>query len=123
MEKILTRAKNVSEQAEVFQVFSKNTPVKFEANRLKQIQTKESSSTALRIIKDGRIGFAHVAGRIDPEAVVNMAVETSKFGTQAKFDFPNSKEYPDVQIFDPPRWSGRGRREAYSISEAAYSGH
>ena len=101
MEELLTRAKEISEQAEVFQVFSKNTPVKFEANHLKQIQTKESSSTALRIIKDGRIGFAHIAGQIDPEALVSMALETSRFGAQAKFDFPDSKEYPDIQTFDP----------------------
>ncbi len=101
MDELLSQAKKIAAQAEVFQVFSHRTPVKFEANRLKQIQTKESSSTALRLIKDGKIGFAQVTGPVDAEALVNMALDTSQFGTQAKFDFPGSQVYPLVEIFDP----------------------
>jgi PmbA protein len=101
MEEILSRAKKVAEQAEVFQVVSRRTPVKFEANQLKQIQTKESTATALRLIKDGRIGFAQVAGSVDSESMVNMALETCKFGAEARFDFPASKVYPEVAIYDP----------------------
>jgi PmbA protein len=100
MEQILTRAKKVAEKAEVFQVISSRTPVKFEANILKQIQTKESSSTALRLIKDGRTGFAQVAGAVDAETLVNMALETCKFGALAKFDFPASGAYPKIDIYD-----------------------
>lgn len=100
MEEILSRAKKVAEQAEVFQVSSKRTPVHFEANRLKQIQTKESISTALRLIKGGRIGFAQTNGFIEPETLVNMAIETCQFGMPAKFHFPSPKAYPQVDIFD-----------------------
>jgi PmbA protein len=100
VEEILSRAKGKAEQAEVFQVSSKITPVHFEANRLKQIQTKESTSTALRLIKHGKIGFAQSNGFIEPEALVNMAMETCQFGTPAKFDFPSPKSYPQVDIFD-----------------------
>ena len=91
MEEILALAKKVSEQAEVFQLSSKKTPVNFEANNLKQIQTKESTSTALRIIKDGKVGFAQIGGIVDPETLVNMALETSKFGATAEFDFPGTE--------------------------------
>ena len=100
MDEILSRAKKVAGQAEVFQVSSKRTPVHFEANRLKQIQTKESSSTVLRLIKDGRIGFAQVNGFVHPEALVNMALETCQFGMLAKFDFPGPSAYPHIDIFD-----------------------
>lgn len=100
MEEILSRAKRGAEQAEVFQVSSKMTAVHFEANRLKQIQTKESTSTALRLIKRGKVGFAQSNGFIEPEALVNMAMETCQFGTAAKFDFPSPKAYPQVDIFD-----------------------
>jgi PmbA protein len=100
MEQILTRAKKVAEKAEVFQVISRRTPVKFEANILKQIQTKESTSTALRLIKDGRTGFAQVAGAVDAETLVNMALETCKFGAVAKFDFPGPGNYPQIDIYD-----------------------
>lgn len=101
MEQILAKAQKVAEQAEVFQVTSRRTPVKFEANQLKQILTKESTTTALRLIKDGRIGFAQVAGPVDPETLVNMALETCRFGAIAKFDFPAAQSYPGVEIYDP----------------------
>ena len=58
MEHILAQAKKVAEEAEVFQVSSEETQVHFEANRLKQIQTKQQTSVALRIVKKGRIGYA-----------------------------------------------------------------
>jgi PmbA protein len=101
MEEILSRATKVAEQAEVFRVTSRRTPLKFEANELKQIQTKESNSTALRLIKDGRIGFAQVAGEVDPETLVQMALETCKFGAVAMFEFPGLEQYPRVGIYDP----------------------
>jgi len=100
MEEILSQAKKVAEQAEVFQASTRTIPVRFESNRLKQIQTKESTVTALRLVKNGRIGFAQVAGSIKPEILVDMALETSQFGAEAKFDFPGPQTYPMVEILD-----------------------
>jgi PmbA protein len=100
MEEILSRAKKVAEQAEVFQVSSKVTPVRFEANRLKQIQDKESINTALRLLKGGKVGFAQANGLIEPSTLVEMAAETCQFGTPVKFNFPNSKAYPKIDTFD-----------------------
>jgi len=59
---ILRSAQKVAEQAEVFYVYTQETPVHFEANKLKQIQTKESSSIALRIFQEGKIGFSATTG-------------------------------------------------------------
>jgi PmbA protein len=101
LEQILDRALKVAEKAEVFQVTSHNTPVKFEANRLKHIQTKETTGTALRMIKNGRIGFAQASGKVDPDELVNMALETSAFGTEARFEFPSPANYHNVEIFNP----------------------
>lgn len=101
MEEILSRAKKVAEQAEVFQVSSKVMPVRFEANRLKQIQSKESVSTALRLIKGGKVGFAQANGFIEPSTLVELAVETCQFGTPVEFSFPNPEAYPRLDIFDP----------------------
>jgi len=100
MEEILSKAKKLAEQAEVFQLSSKVTPVHFEANLLKQIQSKENISTALRLIKGGKIGFAQANGYIEPEALVEMAVETCPFGMPAKFNFPNPKVYPKIETLD-----------------------
>jgi PmbA protein len=100
MKEILSQAEKVAEKAEVFQISSKVTPIHFEANRLKQIQDKESTRTALRLIKGGRVGFAQVSGSIEPGTLVEMAVETCQFGMPAKFNFPNPKVYPKIDIFD-----------------------
>jgi PmbA protein len=67
---------------------------------LKQIQTKESTTTALRLLKNGRIGFAQVSGFVKPEILFEMALETSEFGAEAKFDFPGPQAYPPVEILD-----------------------
>ena len=42
MEHILKLAKKVAEEAEVFLVTTRETPVVFEANRLKMLETKET---------------------------------------------------------------------------------
>jgi PmbA protein len=101
LEEILSLAKKVAEQAEVFQISSKVTPVNFEANRLKEIQAKESTSSALRIIKDGKIGFAQANGIIEPKKLVQMASETCQFGAPAKFAFPGPTTYKETGVFDP----------------------
>jgi len=97
---VIRSAQKVAEQAEVFLVSSRAMPIQFEANELKQVQTKESSSTALRIFKEGRIGFAIASGGGGWEALVDMAVETSQFGSPANFRFPSSQDYSEVSIFD-----------------------
>lgn len=100
MERILEKARKVAEAAEVFFVSAEETPVHFEANRLKYIQGKQSTSVALRIIKDGRIGYATGTDVGDSQTLVDNAVETAKFGTQAKFELPPTTTYPPVDIFD-----------------------
>jgi len=100
MENILAQAKKVAEAAEVFMVAAETTPVQFEANRLKHIQSKQSTTVALRIIRQGRVGYA-VTTTLDSQSLVDMAVETAQFGTPARFEFPSPVFYPDVEVFDP----------------------
>jgi PmbA protein len=101
LEEVLRSARKVAEQAEVFAASARATTIQFEANELKQVQAKESSSIALRIFKEGRIGFAAATGGGGWEALVDMAVETSQYGGPATFQFPSSQDYAKVRIFDP----------------------
>ena len=101
MENILTQAKRVAEEAEVFTVSSEETPVQFEANRLKHIQSKQSTSVALRIVRQGKIGYATTTELGDTQNLVNNAVETAQFGMTARFELPSLTAYPKVDIFDP----------------------
>lgn len=101
MEQILAQAKKVAEEAEVFMVSSEETPVHFEANRLKHIQSKQRSSVALRLIRQGRIGYAVTTELSNRQDLVNMAVETAQFGMPAKFELPALTPYPPIEVFDP----------------------
>jgi PmbA protein len=101
VEQILAQAKRVAEEAEVFVVSSEETPVQFEANRLKHIQSKQSSYVALRIISGGKIGYATTSRLGDNQDLVKAAVETAQFGMIAKFDLPPLTPYPKIEVFDP----------------------
>jgi PmbA protein len=100
-EDVLGSARMKAEQAEVFSTSVRATTVQFEANELKQIQSRESSSIALRIFREGKTGFAIATGGGNCEALVDMAVETSQFGGPANFQFPSSSDYSETPIFDP----------------------
>ena len=94
MEDILAQAKKVAEEAEVFTVSSEQTPVQFEANRLKHIQTKQASSTALRIVLQGRIGYAVTTEPGANHNLVDMAAETARFRMAAGFEFSPLTAFP-----------------------------
>jgi len=100
MENILTQVRKVAEEAEVFQVSSEETQVRFEANRLKHIETKQQTSVALRIVRQGRLGYATTTGTGDGRELVNNAAETAQFGTIARFQLPGLADYPGVEVFD-----------------------
>jgi PmbA protein len=100
MEEIMDKAIRVAEAVEVFTVTSEETPVQFEANCLKHIQSKQSQIVALRIIRDGRIGYSITTNPDDVDSLVNAAVETAEFGMEAMFDFPTLNTYPKVETYD-----------------------
>ncbi len=98
---VLRRARAAAQAAEIFATTSRETPVRFEANRLKTIQTREASGVALRLIKDGRIGFASTTRLEDPQALVDAALEVAPFGAEAQFEFPGVQTYAALTAYDP----------------------
>ncbi len=101
LEELLAEAVKVCQSAEVFSASSRVTEAVFEANRLKQVHTKESAGTALRLIKDGRIGFSATNRTDGQRELLSMALEMAPFGAEARFDFPGPQAYSDVSAFDP----------------------
>ncbi len=100
MEHILAKAKKIADDAEVFAVSSEATPVQFEANRLKHIQSKQSLSVALRIIRNGRVGYGVTTDPDDSQGLIDMAVATAEFGMPAGFELPPLTAYPKVLTYD-----------------------
>jgi PmbA protein len=101
VENILAQARKAAEAAEVFQVAAEETSAQFETNRLKHIQSKQSTHLALRIIKNGRLGYATTTKLDDVKNLIDNAVETAQFGMPARFQLPPATPYPSIDIFDP----------------------
>jgi len=99
IEDILSQAKKVTEGAEVFEVSSEETPVVFEANRLKSLHTHYSHNTVLRIIYRGKIGVASAIG--GGEGLVDKALEVAQVGAKVNFELPPQLSPPAVKVYDP----------------------
>jgi len=100
MEQMLELALREAQQAEVYEALSESTMVHFEANRLKQVESRQSRSVALRLVRNGRIGFASAGGAVAPEELVRMAVEASAFGAAAGLVFPGAQSFSEIPIWD-----------------------
>ena len=100
LDQVLERAKKVSEQAEVFHVSGWSRPVVFEANRLKSLEGRDSSGIALRLIKDGSVGFSSTTHWNGADTLVENALETVPFGPKAMMDFPGVRDFTPVPVYD-----------------------
>ncbi|MFW6457151.1 MAG: TldD/PmbA family protein [Planctomycetota bacterium] len=85
---ILKQAERHSSSCEVFHQNGEVQSVVFENNNLKKISTRQYEGIGLRLIIDGRIGFASSTDLRSPADLVDMARESAQFGDQAQFDFP-----------------------------------
>lgn len=90
LEKILELAAPRTQAAEVYFVSSQDTPIDFENNRLKSLQTKAVQGVALRVIRDGRLGFASSTDLTRLEDLVDAAVQTAEIGSPVDFEFASN---------------------------------
>jgi len=97
---VLRKAGAAADAAEVFYDSSESRPVEFENNRLKYVATKSGRGVGLRVIQDGRIGFSSTSDLNRIDELVKNALESAKFGQEAKFEFPSKCEPADVKSYD-----------------------
>jgi PmbA protein len=100
MRDFINKAKQKAEQVELYQVAVTETPVRFDNNRLKSIDTNEKQINALRIVKDGRLGFA-TSTATDLEQLLNMAETTAQFGREWDIPLPGAATLPQVEMNHP----------------------
>lgn len=100
-EKLLSRAATNGATAEVFSAESESRSVEFGANRPKNISTRQSAGHALRLIADGKIGFASTTDSTRVEELAERAASVAEFGAEARFEFPGPANAADVDAHDP----------------------
>ncbi|WP_250121938.1 TldD/PmbA family protein [Chroococcidiopsis sp. CCMEE 29] len=103
LEQILKLATQQAEAAEVYYLSSQDTPVEFENNRLKSLQTKALQGVALRVIAKGRLGFASSTDLTRLEELVEAAVQTAEIGAPAEFEFASGVQVKATEsTYKPP---------------------
>lgn len=100
MKNFIRKAKTKAEHVELYQVTVKETPVQFENNRLKSIDTREKRVGALRLVKDGKLGFATSTG-LDLDCLLEKALTTAQFGRKWEAPLPGDAPLPSVELFHP----------------------
>ena len=100
MEKLLKLAKQAVDQAEVFYFDDTSDSVSFNDAKLDKADTSMSAGIALRVIKDGKMGLAHTRNLLDPQALLNQAIQSAANGTEVNFRFPCTKEVKNVPSYD-----------------------
>ncbi len=99
-EKILDLALKNSDSAEVIYEEGESRSISFENNKLKSVYTKSIRGVGLRVIRNGKIGFSCTTDFRKPEQVVLNAIESAKFGQDAKFEFQSQNHFQDIKLHD-----------------------
>ncbi len=99
-EKTLDLALKNSDSAEVIYEEGESRSISFENNKLKSVYTKSIRGIGLRIIKNGKIGFSSTTDFRKPEQLVTNAIESAKFGQEAKFEFQPKNKFKDIKLYD-----------------------
>ena len=97
---ILKRLMSQADQVEVLDVWSESTTVGFESNKLKSSQVEETRGVAVRVVKDGRLGFAASSDKSATEKLVTNVLESAAYGDEIPLTFPSPQSAPKVTTFD-----------------------
>ncbi|MDP8227331.1 MAG: TldD/PmbA family protein [Candidatus Celaenobacter polaris] len=100
MEKLLNMARKVCDQAEIYYCDPTSSEVMFQKGELHDIESQFQSGIALRIIKDGKLGFSYTKNLIDREEFLQNALDSLKGGVQAPYDFPHTSELPTLKTYN-----------------------
>jgi len=97
---ILTQLKGQAEQVEVLSLQNEKTTVEYEANQLKTCTVAETKGTAVRVIRNGQLGFSASTDETAATKLAANALESAAYGDPAPFSFADPKAGPRVQTFD-----------------------
>jgi len=97
---ILRELKTRTEQVEVVDLQDETTAVEYEANRLKTSTVTETKGTAVRVVRNGRLGFAASSDSQAVEKLAANALESASYGDKISLSFPDAQPAPQVATYD-----------------------
>lgn len=87
MHRALEALRGRATEAELVEIHSHNVTVNVNNNTIKGARAVDRLGYSLRVIRDGRLGFATATSIADPKAIITAALETAPFGDQVTFSF------------------------------------
>lgn len=103
LNQLLDRTKEKGLQAEIYYQSSQDTPIEFENNRLKSLQKKAVQGVALRVIHQGKLGFASSTDLSRLDDLLDSAIETAEMGDPVSYEFAkNVHNFEAKKDYIPP---------------------
>jgi PmbA protein len=99
-EKIIRKALEKAQDAQVTIVTRETSAVDFENDRLKSAEASQRTNIELKVVMDGKVGVSSTTDLGDIEGVVERALEAAQFGSEAHFEIPEPHNLKPVDIFD-----------------------
>ncbi len=100
MEKLLEAAKKVCDKVEVYSAQYTGSSVSFQDAKLHDIDSAYQSGVSLRIIKEGKLGFAYTKNLLNRDELLQNALDSLAGGVEADYDFPLTKELPQLDTYN-----------------------
>src|SRR3989337_743730 len=97
---ILKQLKPLTEQVEVVSLRSEATTVEFEANKLKTSKVEETRGLAVRVVRNGKLGFAASTNEAAVDKLAANALESAAYGDAVPIQFPLAQPASHVLTYD-----------------------
>lgn len=94
-------------EEELYELKSSSQEVNFEYDRIKNIDVVAYESSCMRVIKDGRLGFAGTTKKDDIEFLRTASIRTSRLLPEVNYSFAKRSSFtlPEIYYPDDPRFS------------------
>lgn len=89
--KDLKKEYNLSD-LELFTQDTSTHRISFAANKLKQTESTYTSGTAIRLIRNKRVGFCASYGNINQERMISQALDASNYSSEVSFELPEKTQ-------------------------------
>jgi len=100
MDKLLKSLAGKVDQAEIYRLSGRAVPVNFRSGKLESIKSHAIDGIALRVIVNGRLGFATSTDLSDPSELIAAAIDSAKFGEPAEFSFAADTSPVQADVYD-----------------------
>ena len=107
---LMRKALERVESAELFRIDRETTPIALDDNGLEAIATRQNTGQALRVIHEGRLGFASSNDLEHSETLLDAACAAARFGEPTDMSFVSTPPHEALPLSDP-------RLEAMSLED------